>query len=88
MFEFLYLFHEAATPALLHRDLSPFFRPLERHELRVEERVISEEEAHESAELRLRGRYGPGTLVFVALELESEALGCPLRVAARRTEVR
>jgi len=71
--------------SLLHRDISPFDRPLERHELRREERLVGPDE--NDVELELYGRYGPGMRVFVALEIESETLGCPVRLLAERREV-
>lgn len=77
---------QSAVVSLLHRDLTPFDRPLERHELRREERLVELDEL--TIELQLLGRYGPGMRIFVALELESERLGCPIRVLAERRAVR
>lgn len=70
--------------ALLHRGLSPFDGPLERDELHQEVHELD----GEGAAHRLVGRYGPGSRVFVALELESERLGCPIRLLAQRRVIR
>lgn len=81
---------EAIVATLLHKDIGPFDRPLDRHELRCEERVLGVEALRSArgAELRLPGLYGPGVRVFAALEIEAPALGCPVRVLAERREVR
>ncbi len=72
----------AGTPcALLHLELSPFDHELDPRALRRQEHLWAEGAAE--AQHRLT-RYGQGTRVFVALEVESEALGCPLRLAAER----
>lgn len=76
----------SAVVSLLHRDLTPFDQLLERHELRREERLVQFDEL--TTELQLLGRYGPGMRIFVALELESELLGCPIRVLAERRVLR
>jgi hypothetical protein len=74
---------------MLHGEIGPFDRPLERHELRRDERVLAAEALESgAAELRLAGQYGPGVRVFAALELDAPALGCPVRVLAERRDVR
>lgn len=78
---------QPTTAALLHRDLGPFDRPLERHELRREERLVGGD-GPAAVDARLLGRYGPGSRVFLALELDLEPLGCPVRLLAERREIR
>jgi hypothetical protein len=75
---------------LLHKDLGPFDRPLDPHELRRDERVLDAEASRggRGVELRLAGLYGPGVRVFAAIEIDVPALGCPIRVLAERREVR
>jgi len=72
--------------ALLHDELGPFDDPLVERELRREEHTWPAD-ARE-ATWRLSGRYGPGQRVFLAVQVEAPALGCPLRLAATRQEVR
>jgi hypothetical protein len=71
--------------SLLHRDLTPFDEPLERHDLRREERLVRLDE--QATDLEILGRYGPGMRIFVALEMQSEVLGCPVRLLAERRAI-
>ncbi len=72
--------------ALLHTRLTPFDSELERHELRRIEHLWPDGERQ--AVWRLPGRYGRGSRAFLALEVDSAVLGCPLRLAAERREIR
>ncbi len=67
---------------LLHGRLTPFDDELERRDLRRIEKLWPAE-ARE-AEWRLPGFYGRGSRAFLALEVESAVLGCPLRLHAER----
>ncbi len=71
--------------ALLHHRLTPFDGELERRDLKREEKLWPEVERE--ASWRLPGFYGRGSRVFLALEVESAALGCPIRLVAERREV-
>lgn len=75
---------EGTRISLLHQALSPFDDPIVRRELLVEEHAVTSR----TAAHRLLGRYGPGSRVFVAVEVDSPTLDCPLRLAAERREVR
>ena len=71
---------------LLHYRLTPFDEELDRRDLRRVETLWPE--AEREAVWRLPGTYGAGSRVFLALELDSAVLGCPLRVHAERREIR
>ncbi len=73
---------EPAVITLLHREIGPFDRSLELHELQREERVL--DAGARELEIELLGRYGRGVRVFLAVDVESRALGCPIRLLARR----
>ncbi len=75
---------EGTQVALHHLALSPFDGPIERRELLAERHDVDEA----TASHRLLGRYGPGARVFVAVEIDSPTLGCPLRLLADRREIR
>ncbi len=67
---------------LLHHRLTPFDGELERHDLKRVEKLWPD--ATGEATWRLAGFYGPGSRVFLALEVESNPLGCPIRLWAQR----
>ncbi|MEM7587292.1 MAG: hypothetical protein AAF560_28150 [Acidobacteriota bacterium] len=71
---------------LLHKRLTPFDEPLERIELRRREHLWPGGQSQ--ASWRLPGFYGEGSRAFLALEVESQLLGCPLRLIAQRREIR
>ena len=75
---------EALLARVLHEQLTPFDRPLDRDVLeRIERRWPADQE---SLEIELSGVYGPGSRAFFAQEVDSTTLGCPLRLAVvRRT---
>lgn len=74
--------------AVLHHELLPFDEPLDPAEVQLErEERLVEGAARERLEVHIEGRYGPGTRVFLAVELESVALGCPLRFHAERRTI-
>ncbi len=67
---------------LLHGRLTPFDETLERRDLRREEKLWPAAE-HE-ASWRLPGFYSQRSRAFLALEVESVVLGCPVRLHAER----
>ena len=73
---------EGALVTLLHRRLTAFDTELERRDLRRVEKLWPAGE--QSASWRLPGLYSRGSRAFLALEVESEALGCPIRLLAER----
>ena len=68
--------------SLLHTRLTPFDEPLERRDLRRIERLWPT--AAREASWRLPGLYSQGSRAFLALEIDSLALGCPIRLHAER----
>jgi hypothetical protein len=74
-----------AVLALLHHRLTPFDLPLV--ELEHERRETIWPAGATSATVRLEGAYGPGERAFFAVEVESDVLDCPLRLAAERRSV-
>ena len=78
---------EGTLATLVHTRLTPFDDELERHDLRRVERVWPA--GARQAIWRLPGFYSQGSRAFLALEIESEALGsrgrsCPIRLHAER----
>ncbi len=71
---------------LLHHRLTPYDDELERRDLKRVEKLWPAGERQ--ASWRLPGFYGQGSRVFLALEVESATLGCPIRLHAERREVR
>ncbi|AKF05417.1 ABC transporter permease [Sandaracinus amylolyticus] len=74
-----------ATVSLAHFDDGPFDDFVWPWEPQREERAWPDGER--SIEMRLPGRYGPGSRVWVALDLEGTPLGAPMRLAEARVEV-
>jgi hypothetical protein len=73
------------TPiALLHLELGPHDELLDPRELRRQEHTWPSQGRESRHRLT---RYGAGTRVFVALEVESPALGCPVRLLAERRAI-
>ncbi len=73
--------------SLLHSRLpTPFDSPIERIDLRRREHLWPPDESTTS--WRLPGFYGQGSRAFLALEIDSAILGCPIRLVAVRQEIR
>ncbi len=89
--DLVYGFRFAESPpagtlvTLLHHRLTPFDRELERRDLKRVEKLWPAEAR--DASWRLPGFYGRGSRVFLALEVESADLGCPIRLWAERREI-
>ena len=66
--------------AFLHQKLSPYDRELLMHTLKREEYVCGAATQPQ----HLTGHYGAGERVFVALEVDADELGAPIRVFAKR----
>lgn len=77
-------FEPGATCTLVHAAIGPFDAPLDPDALFREERPCAELDDEEA---RLVGRYGSGERVFAAIELDTPALGAPVRVVATRLEI-
>lgn len=73
--------------ALVHCPLEPFDRELEPHELERQEHFWPEDRTAIAPAWRLEGRHGAGSRAFLALEVELEALGASVRLAAERREI-
>lgn len=74
-----------APCVLLHQTLGPFDHWLDPTQHQREEHAW--EAGATAREWRLEGRYGRGVRVFLALEVESATLGCPVRLASERRDV-
>jgi hypothetical protein len=73
---------QGTTCVLVHRLLSPYELQIYPYEVLRLERAWRGSERETS--FSLLGRYGPGSYVFVALDVESPVLGCPMRLFAER----
>ena len=67
---------------LLHKKLPPFDAEIDKELLMREEYI--HDPALESEEKNLSGRYNSGERIFLALEYESDPLGCPVRIYTKR----
>lgn len=74
-----------AAATLLHARLSPFDSELEDRDLRRVENYWPE--GDREASWSLSGYYGQGSRAFLALEIDSRILGCPIRLHAERREL-
>ena len=87
---FGFRFAESPPPGtlvtLLHQRLTPFDGVIERRDLRRVEKLWPAESRE--ASWRLPGFYAQGSRVFLALEIESAVLRCPIRLAAQRRDLR
>ncbi len=77
---------EGTLVTLLHERLTAFDSELERRDLRRVEKLWPAASRRES--WRLSGFYSRGSRVFLALEVESAALGCAIRLHAERRQLR
>ncbi len=73
-----------STCSLVHVALSPYEWPIRQPLLKREEQPCKDAIQEP---VRLSGFYGEGQRVFVALEVDSEPLGCRVRLAADRIEI-
>ncbi len=77
---------EGTLITLLHSRLTAFDSELERRDLRRVEKLWPA--TTREASWRLGGFYSRGSRVFLALEVESTTLGCPIRLHAERRQLR
>ena len=73
---------EGTLCSLVHLPLTPFDHPLDPHTLLRSEHHWPAGATEKT--YSLTGRYGQGSRVFIAVEVQSAALGCPLRLLAER----
>jgi hypothetical protein len=71
--------------ALVHKRLSPWDEEIDVRSLQRDGYVWASEAGADAR--TLRGSYGAGERVFLAVEVEPAALGCPLRLAATRLDL-